>query len=321
MKTLIHAAAIMMIATGAFARDNIQVTGSSTVLPYATIAAESFSENFDFTTPVVEGGGTGAGIKKFCEGIGENTPDIVNASRKIKEDELATCAAAGVTEIIEARIGFDGIVFASKVEGNAFSLTTKDIYLALNANSTFKNWKEVNPSLPDQEILMFIPGTKHGTREVFDEKVLQAGCKEVLGVEKLDDAQKEECTRVRTDGVAVDIDGDYTETLARLETSPLAIGVFGLSFYENNMATLQVADINGVTPSQETIAAGDYPVSRPLYFYVKKQHIEIIPGLKEFAEFYVSDEIANGILVEYGLVADPELATAQAAVANEELVK
>jgi phosphate transport system substrate-binding protein len=149
---------------------------------------------------------------------------------------------------------------------------------------------------------------------VFDVKVLEEGCKQVLGVEKLDDDQKKACIEVRTDGKAVDVDGDYTETLARLAADNKAVGVFGLSFYENNMDKLQVATIGGVVPSVETISAGDYPISRPLFFYVKMQHLDIIPGLKEYVQFFLSDQMAgpDGALVEYGLVPDPELAATQA---------
>jgi phosphate transport system substrate-binding protein len=320
MKTLILSAALIITASTAFARDNIQVTGSSTVLPYATIVAESFGENFDFETPVVEGGGSGAGRKKLCEGTGENTVDIANSSSKMKEEEWAECESK-VGKVTEVRIGYDGIVFASNKDKLDISdLTPLQLYNALHVSSTATKWNEVDPALPETEILVFIPGTKHGTREVFDVKVMEEGCKAVLGVEKLDDAQKKECHTVRTDGVAVDIDGDYTETLARLDANPTALGVFGLSFYQNNTSKLEVATINGVFPSVETISSGDYPISRPLYFYIKNAHLGIIPGLKEYVEFFVSDEMAGpeGALAEYGLVSDPELAATQELVATLE---
>lgn len=315
MKQFILAAAMLaFVTTPVLARDNVHVSGSSTVLPYATIVAEAFGENYSFQTPVVEGGGSGAGRKKLCEGVGEDTIDIANSSSKMKDSEYEDCAANGVTDVKEVRFGYDGIVFASDINGAAFNLTAKDIYLALTASSTATKWSDVNASLPDQEILVMIPGTKHGTREVFDVKVLEEGCKQVLGVEKLDDDQKKACIEVRTDGKAVDVDGDYTETLARLAADNKAVGVFGLSFYENNMDKLQVATIDGIVPSVETISAGDYPISRPLFFYVKMQHLDIIPGLKEYVQFFLSDQMAgpDGALVEYGLVPDPELAATQA---------
>ncbi len=334
MKLTATTAAIALTTTTAFARDNVQVAGSSTVLPYASIVAEVFGENFDFPTPVIESGGSSAGLKRFCEGVGENTIDIANASRAIRPAEVEACAAAGVTDIIEVRIGYDGIVFASDINGNAFEFAPEDWYKALAAEhfidgelvpNTLSNWNEVNPDFPDQPIQAFIPGTKHGTREVFEEKVILAGCEEGGFLQAMLDAGVDEdtaegtCMAIRTDGRSVDIDGDYTETLARIDADNNGIGVFGLSFYENNTNKLQVATMNGVVPTTESIAAGDYPVSRPLYFYIKAAHIGVIPGLKEFAEFFVSDEIAgpDGPLAEYGLVSDPELADVQETVADE----
>ncbi len=322
-------------ATAAAARDQVQIAGSSTVLPYATIVAEAFGENFDFPTPVVESGGSSAGLKRFCEGVGENTIDIANSSRAIRDSEREECAANGVTEIMEVRIGYDGIVFASDINGNSFAFTPEHWYKALAAEvvvdgqvvaNPYKMWNEIDPALPAQEIQAFVPGTKHGTREVFEEKVILAGCEasgamEVLVTAKGDEDMAEDaCMTLRTDGRSVDIDGDYTETLARIEANPNGIGVFGLSFYENNTAKLQVATMSGVTPSTATISTGEYPVSRPLYFYVKKAHIGVIPGLQEYVEFFVSDEIAgpDGPLAAYGLVSDPELAETQAKVAAGE---
>ena len=332
MNALKFAAAALVASTAfagaAVARDQIQIAGSSTVLPYASIVAEAFGENFSFPTPVVESGGSGAGRKKLCEGVGENTIDIANSSSRIKQSDFDLCASNGVTEIQEVRIGYDGIVFASDINGASFAFTPADWYNALAAkvmkdgalvDNTAKTWADVNPDLPAQDILAFIPGTKHGTREVFDVKVLEAGC-EATGAEEAFKAAGDEkakgCTALRTDGVSVDIDGDYTETLARIDANKNAIGVFGLSFYENNTDKLQVATMSGVNPSTETIASGEYPVSRPLYFYVKNAHLDVIPGLQEYVEFFVSDEMAgpDGPLAAYGLVSDPELAKTQEAV-------
>ncbi|MDB6453304.1 PstS family phosphate ABC transporter substrate-binding protein [Falsirhodobacter sp. 20TX0035] len=327
-------AAVGATASHAQDRDTIQVAGSSTVLPYATIVAEAFGENFEFPTPVVQSGGSGAGLAQFCEGVGSNTIDIANASRLIKDSEIKTCADNGVTDIMHVQIGYDGIVFASAVDGEEFAFTPADWYKALAAQvvvdgkmvaNPYTTWNEVNPDLPEQPILAFIPGTKHGTREVFEEKVLAAGCEESGALEEMTalsdaDTAEEACVAVRTDGKSVDIDGDYTETLARIQSDANGIGVFGLSFYENNTNALQVATMSGVTPTTETIASGEYPVSRPLQFYVKKAHIGVVPGLKEFVTFFVSDDMAgpNGPLAAYGLVSDPELAATQAAVEAEE---
>lgn len=324
-------------ATAAHARDNVQVAGSSTVLPYASIVAEAFGENFEFPTPVVESGGSSAGLKRFCEGVGENTIDIANSSRQIREREVKACAENGVTDIIEVRIGYDGIVFASDINGNSFAFTPSDWYNALApkvlvdgaiVDNPYTSWNQFNDALPDQPISAYIPGTKHGTREVFEEKVLAAGCEATGAMEAMiaagmsEDDAEDACISVRTDGVSTDIDGDYTETLARIDSNKNGIGVFGLAFYENNTDKLQVATMSGIVPTTESIAAGEYPVSRPLFFYVKKAHIGVIPGLKEFAEFFVSDEIAgpDGPLAEYGLVSDPELAETQTVVSNEQVM-
>lgn len=318
MKAILAALILTASASVALARDNVQVTGSSTVLPYAIIVAEAFGENFEFPTPVVEGGGSGAGRKKLCDGLGENTPDIANSSSKMKEEEWTECEAT-VGTVTEVLIGYDGIVFASNIGKLGMpDLTPLQLWSALHADSTAKLWSDVDASLPANEILVFIPGTKHGTREVFDVKVMEEGCKASLDVKKLTDEEKEMCVKVRTDGLAVDIDGDYTETLSRIAANPAGLGVFGLSFYQNNTDKLEVATLNGVFPTVETIASGDYPVSRPLFFYVKNAHLGVVPGLKEYIEFFVSDDMAGegGALSVYGLVPDPELAATQEMVSN-----
>ena len=321
-------------ATAAVARDQVQIAGSSTVLPYASIVAEAFGENFDFPTPVVESGGSGAGRKKLCEGVGENTIDIANSSSRIKQSDIDLCASNGVTEIMEVRIGYDGIVFASDINGPTYAFTPADWHNALAAkvmkdgkliDNPYKMWNEIRADLPAQEILAFVPGTKHGTREVFDEKVIVDGCKETgaydLHKAAVDGDKKKAgkaCMQLRTDGRSIDIDGDYTETLARVDANKNGIGVFGLSFYQNNTDKLTVATMGGVMPSVESIATGEYPVSRPLFFYVKNAHLDVIPGMQEYIEFFVSDDMAgpDGPLAAYGLVSDPELAKTQEMVAN-----
>jgi phosphate transport system substrate-binding protein len=324
MKKLIAILVATTFTTAATARDYVHVAGSSTVLPYASIVAEVFGENFDFPTPVIESGGSGAGRKRLCEGVGSNTIDIANSSSKIKQSDIDRCADNGVAAPVEVRIGYDGIVFASRLETKGFeNITPMHIYLAISDKSNATNWQEVDPSFPDRPIKTFIPGTKHGTREVFDKKVMVAGCKAAGSYdlffkqngENKKKAEKE-CMKVRTDGVSVDIDGDYTETLANLSNNREGIGVFGLSFLLNNTDTIYAATVNGVVPSTETIASGEYPISRPLQFYVKMEHINEIPGLREYIEFFVSDEIAgpDGPLADYGLVSDPELAKTQAMV-------
>ncbi len=335
-KVTVSALAIAAVAGAASARDNVQVAGSSTVLPYASIVAEAFGENTDFPTPVVESGGSSSGLKRFCEGVGTNTIDVANASRAIRDREIAACAENGVTDIIEVRIGYDGIVFASQLDGPAFTaFTESDWFNALApqvvvdgalVDNPYEKWSDFNADLPAEDILAFIPGTKHGTREVFEEKVIAAGCEATGAFEAMmaagvsEDDAEDACLAVRTDGKSVDIDGDYTETLARIDANTNGVGVFGLAFYENNTDKLKVATMAGVAPSTETISTGEYPVSRPLFFYVKKAHIGVIPGLKEYAQFFMVDEIAGpaGPLAAYGLVADPDLATTQEMIANEE---
>ena len=337
--TTLITAALSVSAGMSLARDQIQIAGSSTVLPYASIVAEAFGENFDYLTPVVESGGSSGGMKRFCTGLGENTIDIANSSRRIKDSEIAACAEQGVTEIIEVRIGYDGIVFASDFEGQKFAFHPVDIYQALAAQlpmdgemraNSYTNWSEIDAKFTAQPIQAYIPGTKHGTREVFEEKILLAGCEasgalaEMLSLNGGDSkAAKTACMTVRNDGHSVDIDGDYTETLASIASNKNGIGVFGLSFYENNTDKLQVATISDVIPSTESIASGDYPVSRPLYFYMKKAHISVIPGLKDYAAFFTAEEIAgpDGPLAEYGLVADPLLEQTQEQIKNETIMR
>lgn len=328
MKSLKLALAVAISATAmtsfAHARDQIQIAGSSTVLPYAKIVAENFGETFpNFKTPVVESGGSSAGLKEFCRGVGAEFIDIANASRAIREKEIAACAENGVSDIQEIRIGYDGIVFASDINGPDFALEPVDLYKGLAAKvvvdgalveNPYKTWNEVNPDFPEWEIAAYIPGEKHGTREVFEEKVLLVGCEEAGGLKARMDAGMDEdtsesdCYAVRKDGAAVDIDGDYTETLSRIDANKTGMGVFGLAFYENNTDKLKVATMSDVVPTTESIAKGEYPVSRPLFFYVKKAHIGVIPGLKEYVEYFVSDDMTGpeSPLAEYGLVAAPE---------------
>ena len=318
-------------AGAAVARDQIQIAGSSTVLPYANIVAEQFGKTFgNFKTPVVESGGSGAGLKQFCQGVGEATIDIANSSRKIKKAEIEECAKNGVKEIVEVQFGYDGIVFAVDAKSADWALEPKDVYLALAAEvpkdgalvaNTAKTWKEVNAGAPRLADRRLHPGREaRHARSVRGEgpaRWLQGRRRLTSSSSPRPKARTTRtrrrpptrpATKVRKDGAAVDIDGDYTETLARLSSNKKGVGVFGLSFYENNTDKLKVATVSGVVPSVETIAAGKYPVSRPLYFYVKKAHIGVIPGLKEYVEFFSSDEMIgpDGPLAEYGLVPAPD---------------
>jgi len=317
-------AVVSLAACGAMAqgRDTIQIAGSSTVLPFASIVAEEFGASFpEFKTPVVGSGGTGAGLKQFCEGVGDNTIDIANASRPINDSEREVCAANGVTDIREVQFGYDGIVFASAATGPDFALTPLQVYKAIAAkvyvdgqlvDNPYKAWNEVDPALPAQPIALAVPAANHGTREVFQERVVTAGCE---AAEIPEDHPADACTAYRQD-VVVEISGDYTETLARLNSDKNTIGVFGLSFYEQNTDTLKVATVNGVVPTKASVVAGEYPVSRPLYFYVKGAHLGVVPGINEYVQFFLSDAISGegGTLEAAGLIPQPaETSAAQLA--------
>lgn len=291
-------------AASAQSRDTIQIAGSSTVLPFASVVAEEFGNTFpEYKTPVVGSGGSSGGLRQFCQGVGENTIDVANASRAIRAKEIDSCNAAGVNNIIEVKIGYDGIVFASDASTNTFAFTPDQIFQAIAAEvpvdgelkaNPYTNWNQISSDLPDQDITLVIPGTNHGTREVFEEKVVLPGCEEFDVMTAMDeDAMEAACLAFRQDGRVIEVAGDYTETLGRLDAQKSAVGVFGLSFYEQNRDRLQVATVSGVEPSMDTIASGEYPVSRPLFFYVKGEHIGVIPGLEDYALFFVSDAVSG----------------------------
>ena len=335
MKTALYAsAAVIALAafgtSAAFAqsRDTIQIAGSSTVLPFASIVAEEFAAAFpEFNTPVVGSGGSSGGLRQFCEGVGENTIDIANSSRRIRASEVEACNTAGVNDIREIQIGFDGIVFATSADAGDFALEPIHVYKAIAAqvpvdgemvDNPYTTWNEIDASLPEQPIALAIPASNHGTREVFQERVVGAGCEEAGLPEMSEEEMEAACTTFRQD-VVVEIAGDYTETLARLSSNPDTVGVFGLSFYDQNRDTLKVATVSGVTPSLETVAAGEYPVSRPLYFYVKGEHIGVIPGIEEYVQFFMSEAIAGagGTLEGAGLIPQPADVTAEVVAAFE----
>lgn len=308
------AVASTMTAANA-ARDTIQIAGSSTVLPFASIVAEEFGNTFpQYKTPVVGSGGSSGGLRQFCQGVGDNTIDIANSSRKIKDSEIKSCNKAGVNKIQEIKIGYDGIVFASNSNKAAFKLKPYHVFAALAEKmpakgkliaNPYTRWNQIDKALPNEPITLVIPASNHGTREVFQEKMVTAGCEAYTYFKNLDkDAREKACSTFRKDGRVVEIAGDYTETLARLKTSPSAVGVFGLSFYDQNRDRLRVATVNGVTPSEATVISGKYPVSRPLYFYVKGEHLQAIKGLPQYVEFFVSPKVSgpNSKLVNAGLI-------------------
>ncbi len=327
----VAALSLAAMATGASAqtRDTIQIAGSSTVLPFASIVAEEFGASFpEFKTPVVGSGGTGGGLKQFCEGVGDNTIDIANASRPISDGEKEACTTAGVTDIREVQFGFDGIVFASAASGPDFALTPVLVYKAIAAqvpvdgvlvDNPYTTWDQIDPALPAQPIALAVPASNHGTREVFQQRVVDAGGEEAGLPETLTDEERVAALTTYRQDVVVEISGDYTETLARLNSDPNTVGVFGLSFYEQNTDTLKVATVDGIVPSKESVASGEYPVSRPLFFYVKGQHIDVVPGIVEYVQFFLSEGVSGegGILESAGLIPQPAEKTAEVLAAFE----
>ena len=284
----------------ALARDQIQIVGSSTVYPFATIVAERFGNKGDFKTPVIESTGTGGGMKLFCQGVGENNPDITDASRAIKSSEWEDCQKNGVKDIVEVIIGNDGIAFANSIKGPKLNLTRKQLWMALAEHGPKpKKWNEIDPSLPDAKISVLIPPPTSGTRDAWNALVMEKGCPAEV-VEK----DKKSCEVIREDGAAVEAGENDTLIVQKLEADPKAFGIFGFSYLENNMDKIQAADIEGVKISIDTIQDYSYPVSRPLFFYVKKAHVGVIPGLKEYVEEFVSEDAIGdeGYLIDAGLV-------------------
>jgi phosphate transport system substrate-binding protein len=318
MKTLVAlTAASIMIAGTAYARDQIRIVGSSTVFPYTQAVAEEFS-NLGYTAPIVESTGTGGGFKEFCKGIGQDTPDITGASRAIKSSETELCTQNGVTDISEALIGYDGLsISGSRANDFNWNLSLEEIYLALAAQvpvngewvaNPYKTWNEINPNLPAKPILVYGPPPTSGTRDAFVELAMHVGCAKLPHVVegKFDkDWIKENCSGMRQDGAFVEAGENDNLIVQRLEADTSALGIFGYSFLYENLDKLKGVNINGVEPNLDSIGDGSYPISRPLYFYVKNAHRGVIPGLQEFVEEYMSDNALSkdGYLSERGLVA------------------
>ncbi len=320
LKLSLALAGAIAVATAAQARDQIQIVGSSTVFPFSTAVAEIFGQNTSFKTPVVESTGSGGGMKLFCSGAGANTPDITNSSRRIKEKEFKSCVANGITPV-EVKVGFDGIVLGSAKGGIELNLTPKQIFLALakeipvdgklvaNPNKT---WADVDPSLPNVKIEVLGPPPTSGTRDAFAELALEGGAQKVEMLAALRKSDKKAFGKVahavREDGAYVEAGENDNLIVQKLQANPNAVGIFGFSFLDQNSDKLRGATVAGNEPTFENIAAGDYPISRSLFFYVKKEHVGVIPGIKEFvAEFTDEDTWGDeGYLADKGLIPLPE---------------
>jgi phosphate transport system substrate-binding protein len=312
---------LALAATPALARDQIRIVGSSTVYPFTTAVAESFGKSTGMKTPVVESTGTGGGMKLFCSGLGEDTPDFTNASRRIKKTEFEDCAKNGVTDIVEIQVGFDGLSIAQSASAPDLALTKTQVFLALAkeipgpdgkliANPN-KQWSDIDPSLPAKKIEVLGPPPTSGTRDSFVELVMEKGAEKIdaLKVLKESDAKAFEAAwkSIREDGAYVEAGENDNLIVQKLEASPDALGIFGYSFLAENEGKIKDVKIDGVEANLDTIADGSYKVSRPLYVYAKKQHMESVPGMKEFIAEYVSDKAigADGYLIDKGLVPMP----------------
>ena len=322
---LASALTMTLISTGTAmaARDSISIVGSSTVYPFATVVAEQFGKGSNFKTPKIESTGTGGGFKLFCGGVGVTFPDISNASRAIKDSEKETCAKNGVTDIIELKIGYDGIAVANTKSAPQMKLTRKEIFLALAKDvpdpandgklipNPYKTWKEINPELPDTAIEVLGPPPTSGTRDAFTEMVLVAGAEEFDFIKKMakedKDAFKKVSETVREDGAYIEAGENDNLIVQKLQANPKALGIFGFSFLDQNADAVQGSLIEGEAPTFENISAGKYAVSRPLFIYVKKAHIGVIPGIKEFITEFSSEKAwgDEGYLADKGMIPMP----------------
>ena len=316
---------IVMISMPAHSRDTIRVVGSSTVYPFATVVAETFGrQDNGFKTPIIESTGSGGGLKLFCSGRGPSTPDVTNASRRIKKSEVELCAKNGINEIIEHKIGYDGIVIANAKNGPNFTISRKDLYMALAAkvpcgvqdgvtcDNESKTWKDVNSSLPDIRIEVYGPPPTSGTRDAFAELGLGGGCKMIPWIKKFrkkdKSAWKKLCYTVREDGAYIETGENDNLIIQKLLNNPNALGVFGFSFLDQNADKVKGSKIESIDPTFDSIADKSYSISRPLYFYVKKAHIGVVPGIEGFLREFTSERAwgEDGYLADKGMIPLPE---------------
>lgn len=327
-KTVLLVAALVFVvvaSTGVVnaqsARDYISIVGSSTVYPFATVVAEQFGKTTRYKTPKIESTGSGGGLKLFCAGVGVEHPDITNASRRIKKSEYEKCLANGVTEIVEVKIGYDGIVLANSNKAKPMKLTRKDIFLALAKNvpdpkgrervvpNPYRTWKDVNRSLPDIKIEVLGPPPTSGTRDAFVELVMEEAAESYPWIKTKDKkAFRAIADAIREDGAYIEAGENDNLIVQKLDANPNAVGIFGFSFLDQNTDKIQGSFVDGVQPTFEAIASGEYPVSRPLFFYVKKAHIGVIPGMEGYLAEFTSEKAwgPDGYLADKGLIPMPD---------------
>ena len=309
-KFILALAILVMSVNVAEARNHLQIVGSSTVFPFATAAAEGFAKSSGHPAPVIESTGSGGGMKLFCAGIGVGTPDITNASRQIKQSEVDLCKSNGVTPI-EYKIGYDGIVLGSSKKADPISLTKEQLWKAVAKNvwlngrwvaNPYRKWSHIDKSLPNTEILIYGPPPTSGTRDAFVELVSDHVCRKVYGMDKK--TAKAECRPMREDGRFVEAGENDNLMVQKLQKDKHAFGIFGFSFLDQNEDSIQGAKIDGALPTFDAIADGSYAISRSLFFYAKKEHVEFIPGMKEFIDYFMSDKVIGkeGIAVDKGLI-------------------
>jgi len=302
------------LAGAAYARDQIRIVGSSTVFPYSQAVAEQYANATGSPAPIVESTGTGGGMKIFCQGVGEANPDITGASRAMKKSEYEACVAAGVTDVTEIQLGYDGLSIAVS-RGSEFDwdLTEAQLFQALAAEvevdgqivaNPFKKWSEIDASLPDVNIQVFGPPPTSGTRDAFVELAMHDGCKTFPAIEALEgDRHNDVCSRMRQDGPFIEAGENDNLIVQRIEADPTALGIFGYSFLYENGDKLKAVKVDGVEPTFDTIADFSYDIARPIFIYIKNAHRGVIPGMNEFVAEFVSDAALgpDGYLAERGL--------------------
>lgn len=338
LKTALTTAALAVslaaVSAPAMARDTINIVGSSTVYPFATVVAERFGRNTDFPTPKLESTGSGGGLKLFCDGVGTQYADMTNSSRRMKKSEFDNCQSNGVTSITEVRIGADGIVIARSKDADKMDLSLKQVYLALAKNvpdpkggdklvaNPYTNWNQIDSSLPDLSISVMGPPPTSGTRDAFVELAMEGGCSEFDFIKNMEeDAMKSACHTMREDGPFIEAGENDNLIVQRLAQDKNTLGIFGYSFLMENENQIQAVTVNGVEPTPEAISSDAYPVARSLFVYVKNAHVGVVPGMQEYLAEFTSEGAwgDNGYLVDVGLIPNPRDARMAAAKATKEL--